>query len=126
MKNFLITLAVLVAGGSIFYYFVIFMPRQNTQSQQDINAIRSVIAPTAEQQRVQQQRAAQSEKAWIDYMNCETSMMMKSQNYLNQQCPADPNNPLDSMMPNSKRQQCMTTVQNSTTYKSFSCQRPSY
>jgi hypothetical protein len=49
MKNVLMAsaaIALLIIAGSVAYYFVVFLPQQQSQSQKDISAIRGVIAPT--------------------------------------------------------------------------------
>ena len=53
MKNLLfgvITLGILIASGSVSYYYVFFLPQQTTKEQQDISAIRSEVAPTPDEQ----------------------------------------------------------------------------
>ena len=42
--------AIIAVAGSITYYYTVALPQQNAHTQQDISAIRSVIAPTQEEQ----------------------------------------------------------------------------
>ena len=115
-----ITFAILLASGSLFYYYVYFLPLQNIQSQQDINAIRSIIAPTVEQQQVQAQREAQSEKAINDYFVCEQNMQKKIEVWLEKQCSSNPNNPMDVL----KQMDCRSKAMTSSGAKQFECPKP--
>lgn len=126
----IITLAILLACGSVFYYYSVFLPQQNIRGQQDINAIRNVIAPTPAQQKVQQQKAIQEqanfEKALDDYSDCQLKMIDKSSEYVQQQCASE--NPQGDWMnildPNSNYNKCKTRVENSAEYESkFTCPR---
>lgn len=64
MKKFLILISIIgiiVVSGSVFYYYIIFLPGQATKSQEDISAIRNVIAPTPAQEQLNEE--AQEEQA---------------------------------------------------------------
>src|SRR5262245_6637219 len=94
MKNVLmasVAVALLVAAGSVAYYFVVFLPQQQSQSQRDISAIRSAVAPTA-QELAQQQTAAQKDMAQLQakldsYLQCITDRTQKGSTYISTQCP---------------------------------------
>jgi len=124
MRTFLlsvITIAILVASGSVAYYYVVFLPQQNLKSQEDLSAIRSVVAPTPEQQKVQQEQELQSwkatENAVNSYTQCLIDMQEKGATWLDQKCPSA-NDPFDST-------NCRLTVMSSAEYQSkFGCKYP--
>ncbi len=122
MKKIII-FAVLLASGSLFYYYVLFLSQQNIKSQQDINAIRNVIAPSPEQQKINQQRAVQSEKVMKDYLNCQMTWIDKSSAYIQKACPAVSYNYLDHRS-DSPWNKCISNAQNSAEYKKLECPKP--
>ncbi len=99
MKNVLMgtaAIALLIAAGSVAYYFVRFLPHQQSQSQKDISAIRAAVAPTAQEQ-AQQQAAAQNDMAQLQakldsYLKCITDMAQTSSTYIAEQCPSSTTN----------------------------------
>jgi uncharacterized membrane protein (DUF106 family) len=121
----IVSLAVITA--SVASYYLIILPRQNTQSQEDINAIRNVIAPTPAQQKVRQQQAAQSDINFKKLLECQMEMFEKSMAYLEQQCPYNPfsttTNPFDPAS-YKERDACTERVMNSAEYKKFTCPKP--
>src|SRR5262245_29508021 len=94
MKNFLmasVAVALLIAAGSLAYYFMFFLPQQQSQSQHDISAIRAAVAPTA-QELAQQEVAAEKELVQLQvkldtYMKCITDTTQRSSIYIKEQCP---------------------------------------
>ena len=123
MKGLLESVAI-IALGSVAYYYAIFLPQQQTQSAKDINAIRSVLAPTPEQQAAQQQAAAKSEeqfRAAMDaYTSCQTAMQKKESVWLDQQCSTDNNDPLGML----KAMDCRSKAMTSSAAKQFECKAP--
>jgi uncharacterized protein HemX len=94
MKNVLMgtaAIALLIAAGSVAYYFVLFLPQQQSRSERDISAIRAVVAPTP-QELAQQQAAAQKDmaqrQAKLDsYLKCITDTTQNGSAYISTQCP---------------------------------------
>ena len=117
MKNlliFVIIIGIIIVSGTVFYNYV-YLP------QQDISAIRRVIAPTPAQRQVQQQQEAQSEaqfeKSLNDYFTCQTQMMNKESVWLEKQCPPDS---MDML----KQMDCRGKAMSSAGAKQFDCPRP--
>jgi hypothetical protein len=133
MKNslFLLTIASLaIITASVASYYLIILPRQNTQSQEDINAIRNVIAPTPARQKAQQQQNVINDQVFKEYLDCQFKMQEKSMAYLERQCP-DPylsaiknsTNPFDPAIYKEK-EACTERVMNSAEYSKFTCPKP--
>lgn len=110
---FMLGIASLIGAGSLFYHYVV-LP------QQDIRAIRNVVAPTPQQQQAQAQREAQSEKALNDYFACQASMLTnpKIEAWLVKQCPSE-------NMDLIKQMDCRGKAAQSPEYaRQFECTRP--
>lgn len=128
MKNFLavlVTVGVLAASGSVAYYYLYFLPQQNIKSQEDISAIRSVVAPTPEQQKIQQQNYQKSMDAMNarmnEYYNCVLENQKKSSVWLDQKCPTDSSNPSSYL----KAMDCRSDAIASAEYEQrFGCTSP--
>lgn len=122
--KYIATLSLLVVSGSIFYYLVIFLPQQNIKNQEDINAIRKVVAPTPEQQKVQKQNSQKSaqdaNKKMDEYFACENDMAKKRDAYLKRACPNSDNEPLYIL----RGSECIDKAMNTPEYKAFTCEYP--
>lgn len=115
-----VAVALLVASGSIAYYYIYFLPQNQMQSQEDISAIRSVVAPTQEQQQAAQKSEAQLEAALNAYMKCLTDMVQKSDTYISAQC--GKNDDLSKYM---QYFQCSSNIQKTTYYQQhYTCKSP--
>ncbi len=77
---FFVIIGILLASGSVAYYYLYFLPQQNIKTQQDISAIRSVVAPTKAQ-------VQEVEQAYNAYFKCESDMQQKRMDYIDKQCP---------------------------------------
>jgi uncharacterized protein HemX len=125
MKNVLMAsaaVALLIIAGSVAYYFVLFLPQQQSQSQKDISAIRRAVAPTpqeqASQQTAMQKSEAQFQAQLNDYENCTMEIMQKGNAYIGQQCPNAMANITDYW-------KCSEKVQQSAYYQQhFTCKAP--
>ncbi|OGZ95407.1 MAG: hypothetical protein A2847_01455 [Candidatus Sungbacteria bacterium RIFCSPHIGHO2_01_FULL_50_25] len=119
----IVAFALIVVSGSLFYYYVYFLPRQNINSQQDIKAIRNVIAPTQEQLQAQREVSKQAsdsfDKAMEQYSQCQTEMLNKQNKYIEEQCAA-----YNDIFKFEEYRDCVSKVMDSAGYKQFSCQRP--
>jgi hypothetical protein len=52
MKKLLMVVAILgiiTVSGSVFYYYVLFLPKQAVKAQEDTDAIRRALAPTPQE-----------------------------------------------------------------------------
>ena len=126
MKNFLAavaTIALVVIAGSVAYYYVIFLPQQQTRSANDLNAIRSVVAPTPAEQAAQQQatiKAEQDSQAALNaYFACQQSMQPKIDAYLQKQCP-DTGDPLYMI----HYSDCAAKAMQTAGYQQLQCKNP--
>jgi len=119
----IVAFALIVVSGSLFYYYVYFLPQQNLNSQEDIKAIRSVIAPTQEQLQAQREASRQAsdsfDKAMEQYYQCQTEMLNKKNKYIEEQCAA-----YNDIFKFKEYRDCASKVTDSASYKQFSCQRP--
>src|SRR5262249_41377949 len=90
MKNVLMAsaaIALLISAASIAYYFVVFLPQQQSQTQKDISAIRAAVAPTP-QEASQQVFLQKDEATRLDaYYKCTLEMTSKGTDYIKSQCP---------------------------------------
>lgn len=124
MKSLLILTAIfgiIFISGSVFYYFVIFLPEQESQSQKDIEAIRNVIAPpppTQKELRAQQDALEKSRvdfnKSLEEWSACQSDILDKQEAEVNAQCPNYMDDPMEWM-------KCSGSVRKTSQYQSDNC-----
>jgi hypothetical protein len=110
MKNFLIIVAVigiLGASASVSYYYLVFLPKQSTKSEQDTSN-RKTLAPTTDNQKVE---------ANYNYLACIEKMAVKSEIYLQVKCPYDETD-------SNRTLNCRIKAMQSSEYSQFQCSLP--
>lgn len=82
--------------GSVFYYYVVFLPEQESRSQKDIEAIRNVIAPPPPtqqelqvQREIQQKQEADFYKSMEEWNQCQRDILEKQQAEVDSKCKFD-------------------------------------